>query len=535
MILLKNIIFNKQRIVEQRGDEQRKKLHVLFVGDEETNSDLSYAKKILNTGIVTGDIVADDNISSGKLKRLVETNISDEYDVVCIMDDGRDPEKFSAKQSISNLADAFTAAKKFDAKLIVIANASNREGESEQTKLVNVWITSVQTITDDIIDISNITTRNSYNKSGFLIPEVHIYVVKQLIKLIISYVKSVEVSSDTDTSNSKNIYQQIISDLNNQVDAKVVINSLDYGDVENLGWLTTKEAWEQAKTNHDIVYKIQMQLAKLRYNLGGRGATGDYNKDTERAISKFQEINDLPTTGELDLKTVAKLFYKNARPADYAPENKLKSAETINVDAEWKAITDKVIDNFEGGYWNHDKTQPADKICTNHPYTSMFANSGETMFGLDRRAGGIDKIKPYGEQFFAIIDAEKARLGSDFCSTWVHGYRGGDKESELKTLAAKVTYDLYQKYANSYLSNKSRKVVESSKRLLFHFAYAVWNGPLFFKNFAKVIDAGVAQGKTVDQLIDDSIAARTARFGGTDWAKGNTKVVNIIKSDPDLA
>jgi peptidoglycan hydrolase-like protein with peptidoglycan-binding domain/DNA-binding ferritin-like protein (Dps family) len=536
MIRLKNIIFNKQQIVEQRGNEQRKKLHVLFVGDEETNSDLSYAKKILNTGIITGEIVADENITSDKLKRLVETNIADDYDIVCIMDDGRDPEKFSAKQSISNLNDAFVAAKQFDAKLIVIANATNREGESDQTKLVNKWITKVQTITDNIIDLSNITTSNSYNKSGFLIPEVHTYIVRELIRLIIGYVKSIQISSDADPSDSKNVYQWIISDLKNQVDAKVIIKSLDYGDTENLGWLTTKEAWEQAKRNHDIVYKIQMQLAKLRYNLGGRGATGDYNKDTERAIRTFQEINNLPTTGDLDLKTVATLFYKDALPADYSPANKnKKSAEIINVDAAWKAITDKVIDNFEGGYWNHDKTQPADKICTNHPYTSMFANSGETMFGLDRRAGGIDKIKPYGEQFFAIIDAEKARLGSAFCSTWVHGYRGGDKEPELKTLAAKVTYDLYQKYANSYLSNKSRKVVESSKRLLFHFAYAVWNGPLFFKNFAKVIDNGVAQGKTVDQLIDDSIAARNARFGGTDWAKGNTKVVNIIKSDPDLA
>lgn len=536
MILLKNIIFSKQPIVEQRGDEQRKKLHVLFVGDEETNSDLSYAKKILNTGIVTGDIVADANISSNKLKRLVETNISDEYDVVCIMDDGRDPEKFSAKQSISNLADAFTAAKKFDAKLIVIANASNRESDSEQTKLVNTWITSVQTITDDVIDISNITTRNSYNKDGFLIPEIHTQIVKELMKLIINYVKSIDtISNDTNSDNNKNAYQWIISDLKNQVDAKVVINSLDYGDVENLGWLTTKEAWEQAETNHDIVYKIQMQLAKLQYNLGGRGATGDYNKDTERAVRTFQEINDLPTTGRLDLKTVATLFYKNARPANYSPENKnKKSTPTINVDAAWKAITDKVIDNFEGGYWNNDKTQPADKICSNHPYAAMYANSGETMFGLDRRAGRIDQIKPYGEQFFAIIDAEKARLGSDFCNVWVYNFRGGDKEEELKTLAAKVTYDLYQKYANSYLSNKSRKIVESSKRLLFHFAYAVWNGPAFFKNFAKVIDNGVAQGKSIEQLVDDSIAARNARFGGTDWAKANSKVVNIIKSDPDL-
>ena len=534
MIKLKNILVTKRTLVEQRGDEQRKKLHVLFVGDEETKSNSSYARKILNTGIVTGEIVADENVTSDKIKRLIDTNISDEYDIVCIMDDGRDPAKYDAKQSISNLNDAFVSAKQFDAKLIVIANAINREGEPEQTRIVNKWLTSVQTSTDNVIDISNITTSNSYDKNGFLIPEVHANIVKELIRIIISYIKDIEKTPGID-SDSKSEYNWIISDLQNQIDAKVIIRSLEYGDVENLGWLTTQEAWDQAETNHDIVYKIQMQLAKLKYNLGGRGATGDYNKDTERAIRTFQEINDLPTTGRLNLKTVAKLFYKDARSADYAPGNKnKKTAELINVDAAWMAITDKVIDNFEGGYWNNDKTQPADKICSNHPYTSMYANSGETMFGLDRRAGGIDKIKPYGEQFFGVIDAEKSRLGSDFCNVWVYNYRGGDKESELKKLASKVMYDLYQSYAERYLSSEALRVVESNKRLLFHFAYASWNGPDFFKDFGQVVNKGVAEGKSVDELIDLSIAARNRRFGGTAWGKANSKVTDIIKNDPTL-
>ena len=322
--------------------------------------------------------------------------------------------------------------------------------------------------------------------------------------------------------------------MQSKLDAKTVFRSIGYGDINNLDWLGTDEAWKDAENSYAVVYKIQLQLSKLKYALGARGTTGDYNKDTERAIMSFQEKNDLPTTGHLDLRTVALLFDKDAKPADYIKDIKKSPAMQIDVDAAWMAITDKIIDNFEGGYWNNDKTQPADKICSNHPYAAMYANSGETLFGLDRRAGGIDKIKPYGEQFFGIIDAEKARLGSDFCNVWIYNYRGGDKEAELKKLASKVMYDLYQDYAKQYLSNEARKVVESNKRLLFHFAYATWNGPGFFDDFGNVVNQGVAQGKGVDELIDLSITARNRRFGGTDWSKANSKVINIIKNDPDL-
>jgi peptidoglycan hydrolase-like protein with peptidoglycan-binding domain len=537
MIKLKNILITKpkRRLTEQRGNEQQKKLNVLFIGDEETSIDSSYAKKILNSGLITGEIVAKRNkdITTAKLRNLVISNISDAYDVVCIMDNALDDAEISVDQSISNLNDAYTEAKKFNAKLIVIANAEGRVDETEQTQIINKWITTVQTITDDIIDIKNTISNISYDKNGILMPEVQSRIAKDVISILIGYIKNAEVRPGAESD--ENDYLWILSDLQSKVDAKTVFRSIGYGDVNNLGWLGTEEAWQEAKNSYAVVHKIQLQLSKLKYVLGARGTTGDYNKDTERAVRSFQEKNDLPTTGLLDLRTVALLFDKDAKAADYVKDvKKSASAMQIDVDAEWMAITDKIIDNFEGGYWNNDKTQPADKICSNHPYAAMYANSGETLFGLDRRAGGIDKIKPYGEQFFGIIDAEKTKLGSNFCNVWVYNYRGGDKESELKKLASKVMYDLYQDYAKRYLSNEARRIVESNKRLLFHFAYASWNGPGFFSDFGKVVNQGVAQGNGVEELIELSIAARNRRFGGTDWATANSKVIDIIKNDPEL-
>ena len=51
------------------------------------------------------------------------------------------------------------------------------------------------------------------------------------------------------------------------------------------------------------------------------------------------------------------------------------------------SITKKIIDKFEGGYWNPECAKyPGSK----HPAkTGMYSRSGETMFGLDREAGKI--------------------------------------------------------------------------------------------------------------------------------------------------
>lgn len=535
MIRLKNTLLKKNNLFEQRGDEQRKKLHVLIIGtDDVIDTSSSFSKKLLNIGIITADIksVNKKEYTSNKINRLINSNITDEYDVVVIMCNITEPKQYTYNQTISNLNDAFNSAKQFDAKLICVIGKN-----SPNLVKINKWIDSVQTYSDDIIDINeSISIENTDTQSDKLTDEIQNQITKQLLRLFVNYIKTIEtMPSTSDESERKNDYLWILSDLQAQADAKLVINSLNYGDKNNLQWLASAEAWEDAENDYDIVYKIQMQLSKLKYQIGSRGANGEYNSDTERAIKKFQEINDLAVTGRLDLKTVARLFHEDAKTGDYSPIEKIKKQPlTIDVDQAWLSITNKIIDNFEGGYWNNDKTQPADKICSNHPYSAMYANSGETLFGLDRRAGKIDKIEPYGRQFFEIIDAERERLGSEFCKVWHWNYRGGDKEEELKLLASKTMKHLYDSFSKQFLSSEALKIVESNKQLLFHFAYATWNGPGFFQSFGRSINAAVKEGKSTDELIDIAIADRNAKFGGTDWSTANKKVVDIIKNDKDL-
>ena len=205
------------------------------------------------------------------------------------------------------------------------------------------------------------------------------------------------------------------------------------------------------------------------------------------------------------------------------------STSSGSVEDRWMDVTKKVIDNFEGGYWNYWE-------CKNHPYSAMYKNSGETMFGLDRKAGAIETIKPEGVEFFKIIDDDKKKLGmAEFCKKWKYNYRGGDKEDILKTLAAKIMFKQYKNnMANFVKDPETKRRIENNKGLLLHMSYACWNGPAFFRDFAKEIEKGVKEGKSDKQLIKIAKENRTSRLGGA-WAKATVKVNNEIDKEAGLA
>jgi len=176
----------------------------------------------------------------------------------------------------------------------------------------------------------------------------------------------------------------------------------------------------------------------------------------------------------------------------------LNDTSSGSVDSKWDKITKKVIDKFEGGYWNPK--------CGHT--TKGMGKSTETMFGLDRYNGAIEST-PEGKEFFRIIDNEKSDLGmSKFCKKWFHNYKGGNLEDTLKTLAAKIMKHQYDNNSKNYFSPELRKRVEANDGLLIHFSYASWNGPGYFKKFAKSLEDGVKSGKSDEELIKQAISNR---------------------------
>ena len=225
---------------------------------------------------------------------------------------------------------------------------------------------------------------------------------------------------------------------------------------------------------------------------------------------------------------VAKILNpKSPTSTDSTNNDNTDSTSSINkssgsVESKWMDVTKKVIDNFEGGYWNYWE-------CKNHPWHSMYKKSGETLFGLDRKAGNIENLAPEGREFFRLIDEEKKKMGmSNFCKKWTYDYRGGELEERLKNLASKIMFGEYKKNMSNYVKNpETKKRIENNEGLLLHMSYATWNGPGNFNKFAKKIDTAVKEGKSDDELIEIAKNSRTSTFGG-DWAKATTKVNSLI-------
>ena len=190
--------------------------------------------------------------------------------------------------------------------------------------------------------------------------------------------------------------------------------------------------------------------------------------------------------------------------------------KTINASDTFDKVTDFVIKKFEGGYWN--------PYC-NHK--SIGGSSTETMFGLDRYNGNIERTEE-GKKFFGIIDKEKKdrgarRLGrkwfnmGEFCKKWTHGFKGGEHEAELRKLTISIMKKNYERNATAYFTPELKKRVEKSPGLTLHFSYATWNGPGFFQKFAKSMSEKLKNDPNMSEseLIDSGIAdrAKTGLYG----------------------
>jgi hypothetical protein len=178
---------------------------------------------------------------------------------------------------------------------------------------------------------------------------------------------------------------------------------------------------------------------------------------------------------------------------------------------DFRQITRSVINNLEGGYYN-----------PNWHITKGMGRSGETMFGIDRRHGGKYNTSPAGIKFWSIIDKNKTP------QTWKYNYRGGQLEGELTDLVVDIIQPFYNEFKDRYLSPEAKKLVDSDSRLTFHFAYAVWNGPGWFKKFAKVINRAVENGEANPDVLSKKAIRSRVDSGNSLIAKGGRKIDDVL-------
>lgn len=210
-------------------------------------------------------------------------------------------------------------------------------------------------------------------------------------------------------------------------------------------------------------------------------------------------------------------------------------------------ITKLVIDKLEGGYYHPDMLQDG------RVKDSRYSSSGETMYGLDRHAGHSlyystprksDKVQSNLKYIYNGSYEYKNQASKDFWTTidklnarknWSWNYMPkGELKDKLQKLTAEIMYPNYEKFANRYLSQKSKEIVEKDNRLLFNFIYATWNGEGWFKTFAQKMNDAVESGvedtdKLTKVVIDARINNESKNKGARSLiAQGGQKIASFI-------
>ena len=148
----------------------------------------------------------------------------------------------------------------------------------------------------------------------------------------------------------------------------------------------------------------------------------------------------------------------------------------------FRQVTEKIIEKLEGGYYN-----------PSWHYSSRMGKSGETLFGLDRRHGGTLNTSPEGREFWRLVDQNKNS------QVWKYNYTPtGSLGETLKGLVSKILQKSYENLSQKYLKPESIKMIEKDPRLKFHFVYATWNGPGFFKKFADKLNQRIENQNILD-------------------------------------
>ena len=164
-----------------------------------------------------------------------------------------------------------------------------------------------------------------------------------------------------------------------------------------------------------------------------------------------------------------------------------------------KLATNLIVDHIEGGYYN-----------PNTGSAKEMKDSGETMFGMDRKHGSDFVNSSGGQEFWKLIDEERKKDPKK----WVRYYKLDDNPTLKQKLIDLIAqyfipkyYPMYSKGAN--LDPKVQKIIDCDPRLSFHMIYAIWNGPSFFKFYAEELTKKFKQGvKNPDKLFNYSMFLR---------------------------
>lgn len=257
--------------------------------------------------------------------------------------------------------------------------------------------------------------------------------------------------------------------------------------------------------------KVQSALQFGGFLLPEFGIDGKFGPETEDAVKKFQEKYQLDSTGKMevdDLKhLIALLITKKFKDSDLGNINTMvKSALSAvkgkyNTPSNFRDVVEIITNELEGGYYHPIMKQQ------NPSRFSVMGDSGETMFGMDRKHGAKEETDvSAAKEFWSIIDSFDAK------NNWEYGYELEDKpdvRNRLLNLVAEIMRPLFEKMANTYLSDEAKQIVMNDPKLYLNFAYGAYNGYGWFKGFAEKFNKKVEGGeRDIEALRDYALKIR---------------------------
>jgi hypothetical protein len=279
----------------------------------------------------------------------------------------------------------------------------------------------------------------------------------------------------------------------------------------------------------DDVEEIQKGLQILGHSLPKWGIDGKFGQETEEATRKFQEKNNMTQTGVFgkeEIKAlIENLISQNFEDSDL---NKVQTERQyansdVKSSLKFRDAVDTITNKLEGGYFH-----PYMKAANQSKFAWM-GDSGETMFGMDRKHGRQESNSSAGVEFWRLIDAEDAK------SNWKYGYALEDNPSlrdKLLDLVAQIMEPHFLDFSDRYLSDEAKSIIMSDPKLYFNFAYATYQGSGWFQKFAKKFNKKIEDGVTnIDELRDYVLQIRKESGNNIISGSGN-KIDKIFDSMP---
>jgi hypothetical protein len=277
------------------------------------------------------------------------------------------------------------------------------------------------------------------------------------------------------------------------------------------------------------VEEIQKGLQILGHSLPKWGIDGKFGQETEEATRKFQEKNNMTQTGVFgpeELKTlIENLIESNFTESDLnkVQKNREFVGGPINSSLEFRDAVETIANKLEGGYYHPNMREK------NPNKFSWVGDSGETMFGMDRKNGKQEKNSSAGVEFWRLIDAEDAK------NNWKYGYMLEDNpelKSKLFDLIAQIMEPQFIESSNRYLSDEARSIIMKDPKLYFNFVYASYNGPSWFQKFAKKFNQKVEEGVTDLETLRDYALQLRKESGNWLIAGSGNKIEKIFDAMP---